>query len=359
MIRRFLTLLNKTLPLIILTAIVCSGMLLGACSSQKAFKVGFIYPGQVALDTFCALQDRGRLAIESEELSSMVAENIQSEKALRTQVQTMAKAGCQVLFLSEDAALYPSSVLEALIGEYPQVHFVLFDSQITAKNASSYSVDLSEAAYLSGILSAEQSQSKKLGFISLDANAQSNLALNAFAAGALLIDEDVLVYGLWSNSRYDPLREENALQRVWVSDADICTGFARIPDMLLHSARVDRRCIAWLQYDAQAMDEVCIGAVTVDFAGYYRELITSLQSEEEYIGTHRTATIENGMVSFTASNSSSKALSVLSQIKAGDHILFKGPLKNQDGKELLLESQSFTNEEFMARNVYLENVVFP
>lgn len=166
--------------------------------------IGLLVPATVG-DPFIALSIKGldRLA-EEQDATLRTVETLDSAE-YEDQVRAMAEMGANPVYLMWGDL---SEIALRLAPEYPDTNFVLcdVDMETDEPNVSSVSVDPSEAAFIAGVVAANTTEKKKVGFIAHADRPVSRKFRDGYINGVHYADPSVEVAVAYVGDDQDPVK---------------------------------------------------------------------------------------------------------------------------------------------------------
>jgi basic membrane protein A and related proteins len=171
--------------------------------------VGFIFLGSKDDWGYNQAAYNGSLAVEQKfagTLTVLRAENVAPEDAARV-MEEMIGDGARILFLTAYDYLDPALPVAR---RHPEVAFLHQGGASIASNLGSYSGNMWEAMYLSGIVAGKLTTNNRLGFVAAFPIPQVLLNINAFTLGARSVNPQAMTYARFTQSWCDPQGQQEA-----------------------------------------------------------------------------------------------------------------------------------------------------
>jgi basic membrane protein A and related proteins len=234
---RFLTLLCALGAL----ALITTG-LFGCSKKDKGDPaIGFIYVGPK--DDYGYNQAHAQGAAAVKKMKGVVVreeENVPETVDVQKTMKSMIEIDHAKLVFPTSFGYFDPHILK-VAPEYPKVTFLhcggLYDEKKHPGNVGSYFGYIDECEYVSGIVAAHASKSKKLGFVAAKPIPQVRRNINAFALGARSVDPkitcNVIFTGDWSNS----VKEAEAANGLIDQGVDVITCHVDSPKTVVMTAK--------------------------------------------------------------------------------------------------------------------------
>ncbi len=166
--------------------------------------IGLLVPATVG-DPFIALSIKGLDQLAEEQGATLRTVETLDSAEYEDQVRAMADMGANPVYLMWGDL---SEIALRLAPEYPDTNFVLcdVDMQTSEPNVSSVSVDPSEAAFIAGVVAANNTTEKKVGFIAHADRPVSRKYRDGYINGVHYIDPSIEVAVAYVGDDQDPVK---------------------------------------------------------------------------------------------------------------------------------------------------------
>ena len=334
---------------------------LGPATSLRAFAqgkklvIGVIYVGP--RDDYGYNQAQAQAAAAIKKMPGITV--VEQEKVPETQEVQRVMAS----MIEQDGAtlLFPTSFgyfdphMLRMAEKYPNVRFAHCGGLWTAgkhpKNTGSYFGYIDECQYINGIAAATVSKSKKIGFIAAKPIPQVLRNVNAFALGAKSVDPKItcqlIVTGDWAL----PVKEAEAANSLVDQGVDVITCHVDSPKVVVETA--ERRGIYVCGYHADQSALAPKGYLTGaewNWLTPYTEL-TQAAMEGKPMKNFIRGGLKEGYVKMSPYGKAvpeagrKKADATLADMKKGSYSVFKGPLKDNTGKQVIPAGTAYKQTE--------------
>jgi len=229
--------------------------------------------------------------------------------------------------------------------KYPKVRFAHCGGMWTEgkhpRNTGSYFGYIDECQYLNGVIAGFASKLKKIGFIAAKPIPQVLRNINAFTMGARSVDPKItcqlIITGDWSL----PVKEAEAANSMIDQGVDVVTCHVDSPKVIIETA--EKRGIYSCGYHANqaalAPKGYLTGAEWNWLTAYTMHVKDAMEGKP--MKNFLRGGLKEGFVKMSAYGKAvpdaakKKADGVKTQMMKGDYVLFKGPLKDNTGKEVI------------------------
>ncbi len=334
----------------------------------KSVTVGFVYVGprddfgynQAHADGAAAVKKMAGVKVVEEE---KVAETIAVQKTMESMINL---DGATLLFPTS-FGYYDPHILK-MAKKYPKVTFLHSGGLWNAKhpkNAHSYFGYIDEAQYLSGIVAAYASKTKKLGFVAAKPIPQVLRNINAFTLGARSVNPAITTQAIFTGEWSMPIKEAEATNSLADQGADVVTCHVDGPKVVMETGA--KRGMYLCGYHASqsplAPEKYLTGAEW-DWPATYTKFVTDFMAGKP-IGNLVRGGLKEAIVKTSpygpavSAEARKRADAVKAGFLKGNVILYKGPLKDNTGKIVIPAGKGLeqTNIELEKMGYLVEGVI--
>ena len=269
-----------------------------------------------------------------------VPETVEVQKAMASMVE---QDGAMLVFPTSFGYFDPHMIKMA--EKYPNVRFAhcggLWTEGKHPKNTGSYFGYIDECQYLNGVVAGHVSKSKKLGFIAAKPIPQVLRNINAFTLGARSVDPKIttqlVITGDWSL----PVKEAESTNSLVDQGVDVITMHVDSPKVIVETC--ERRGIHVCGYHADQSALAPKGYLTGaewNWLTVYSMHVKDAMSGAPFKNFVRGG-LKDGFVKTSAYGKAvpaaarKKADGIKAQMMKGEYVIFKGPLKDNTGKNVI------------------------
>ena len=339
-------------------------------SSSDSLSIGFIYVGpkddygynQAHAAGAAAVRKLPGVKVTEEE---RVPETVDVQKTMKSMI---GLDGAKLIFPTS-FGYYDPHVLKMAV-EYPNITFLhcggLWDEKKGhPTNAGSYFGYIDECQYLSGVVAGHTTKSKKLGFVAAKPIPQVRRNINAFALGARSVDPSITCSVIFTGDWSMPVKEAEATNSLIDKGVDVITCHVDSPKVVIETA--ERRGIYSCGYHCSQAVLAPKGYLTGaewNWEKVYIDYVNAVKAGAKVPNLVRgglKANIVKASPYGPAVGESAKkaADAVKAKFMDGSFVIFKGPLKDNTGKELIPAGKSFeqTAIELESMDYLVEGVI--
>jgi len=343
--------------------------LAGPAHAQGKLVVGVIYVGprddygynQAQAQAAAAIKKMAGVSVIEQE---KVAETTDVQKVMGSMVE---QDGAGLIFPTSFGYFDPHML--AMAAKYPKVRFAHCGGMWTAGkhplNTGSYFGYIDECQYLNGVVAGHASKSKKLGFIAAKPIPQVLRNINAFTMGARSVDPKIttqlIITGDWSL----PVKEAEASNSLIDQGVDVITCHVDSPKVIVETA--ERRGIFVCGYHANQSALAPKGYLTgaewnwlTPYTVHVKDTMSGAPFKNFLRGGLKEGFVKMSPYGKAVSDAARKqADAIQAAMMKGDYVIFKGPLKDNAGKEVIAAGTSLkqTDPVLEQMNYLVEGVV--
>ncbi len=333
------------------SVVLASGLMPLSAARAATLTVGFIYVGPKDDYGYNQSHAEGAAFLKSMSGIKIVEEeNVPETAKVQKTMESMIRLdGAKLVFPTSFGYFNPHIL--ALAPKYKDVRFEhcggLWSAEKHPKNVGSYFGYIGMGQYLNGIIAGHMSKSKKIGFVAAKPIPQVLLNINSFLLGARSVDPSITCQVIFTGEWSLAVKEAEATNALADQGIDVITCHVDSPKVVMETGA--KRGMFLCGYHANqsplAPDKYLTGAEW-NWSKVYTDMIKTFQSG---------GTIENfvrgGLAEgFIKMSPLGKAVSeparkqfeaVKADIMKGGYAVIKGPMKDNRGKVIASQGQSF------------------
>jgi len=338
-------------------------------SSGDVVSIGFIYVGpkddygynQAHAVGAAAVKKMPGVKVTEEE---KVPETVDVQKTMKSMIEL---DGAKLIFPTSFGYFDPHVLKMA--AEYPKITFLhcggLWDEKKHPTNVGSYFGYIDECQYLSGIVAGHTTKSKRLGFVAAKPIPQVRRNINAFALGARSVDPTITCSVIFTGDWSMPVKEAEATNSLIDKGVDVITCHVDSPKVVIETA--ERRGIYSCGYHCSQAVLAPKGYLTGaewNWEKVYIDYVNAVKAGAKVPnlvrGGLQANIVKTSPYGPAVSDAGKKAADAAkAKFMDGSFVIFKGPLKDNTGKELIPAGKSFeqTAIELESMDYLVEGVI--
>lgn len=337
--------------------------------AQKPLTVGVIYVGP--RDDYGYNQAQAEAAAQLKKMPGIKVveeENVPETAAVqKTMTGMIAQDGATLLFPTSFGYFDPHVL--AVAPKFPDVRFAhcggLWTEGKHPKNAASYFGYIDECQYLNGVVAGHMSKSGKLGFIAAKPIPQVLRNINAFTMGARSVNPKITTQVIFTGDWSLPVKEAEATNSLADQGVDVFTMHVDGPKVIVETAAKRGKMVCgYHASQAKLAPQAYLTGAEWNWLTAYTTFIDAAKAGKPHPNFVRGG-LKEGFVKMSAygpavSEAAKKqADAIKADMIAGKFDIFKGPLKDNKGKEVIAAGKTFkqTDLELEKMNYLVEGVI--
>jgi len=356
----------KKVLAILFSVILLAGLALAGAGCQgndpKTTKVGFIYVGPIGDLGFTYAQDQGRLYLEKTlGVTTIYVESVPETADCTAAMENLINGkGCKVIFATSFGY---AQYVDALAKKYPNVVFEHCSGDLkNDTNFGNYFGRIEQPRYLTGIAAGKATKTGKIGYIAAFPIPECIRGIDAFTLGVRSVNPTATVNVVWTRTWYDPTIEKQAAEGLIAAGCDVTAQHQDSPSAV---AAAEAAGIFSTGYNSSMLSSAPKGYLTSpvwNWGPFFVQVVDSVMKgtfkPQAYWGGMKEGVVgidENYGPSVTqATKDLIKATA--DKMKAGTFDVFTGPIKLQDGTDLIATGV-LPDKDIWTLNKFVEGVV--
>jgi basic membrane protein A len=329
--------------------------LTGAANAQKPLVIGFVYVGprddygynQAHAEAAAILKKMPGLKVQEEE---KVPETVAVEKTMESMINL---DGATLVFPTSFGYFDPYMLRVA--AKYPKIQFRhcggLWTEGKHPMNTGSYFGYIDEAQYVSGIVAGMTTKTNKLGFIAAKPIPQVLRNINAFTLGARSVNPKATTAVVFTGDWSMPSKEADATNSLADQGVDVITMHVDSPKIIVEQA--EKRGIFVTGYHASQAPLAPKGYLTGaewNWGNVYTQYVQWVRGKSEYPHLLRGG-FKEGFIKMSpygaavSADAKTKADAAKAALTDGSLVIFKGPLSDNAGKQIIAPGASLVQTD--------------
>jgi len=356
--------------LITFLSILIAPILLTTSSSvfAKTTKVGFVYLTTPGDHGWTYAHELGKQMVEKEfgsEVKISVVENVPEGPDATRVIRELAKQGNEIIFTTSFGYMEPTLKVAK---EFPNIKFEHMTGYKRTKNVATGNIRFYEGRYIQGVVAGLMTKTNKIGYIGAYPISEVIMGINAFAQGMRSVNKKATISVIWANTWYDPVKEADAAKVHIAEGADILAQHTDSPAMLQIAEKKGALGFGQSTDMGAFAPKAQLFASINNWGPYYINKIKQLRSGKWNTGdgpNHWPGNTWGGLSTDMLllskfknmpSDVAKKAQKAHDGIKSGNIKIFAGPLKTNDGKDIIPAGKELDDGALWGMNYYLEGI---
>jgi basic membrane protein A len=332
-----------------------------APAAPGPLKVAFAYVGPVGDAGWTYAHDRGRKALETEfgtKVQTSFVENVPEAADAERVIRDMAAQGNKLIFGTTFGYMEPMLKVAA---DAKDTKFEHATGYKTSENMRTYDSRTYEGAYMVGVIAGKLTKSNTLGVVASIPIPEVIRNIDSFTLGAQTQNPKIKTKVVWINKWFDPPKEAEGAQALIDQGADVLMQNTDSSAVLQTAEKAGKFGFGWDSDMSKFGPNAHLGSAVIDWAPYYKKAVKDVLE-----GTWKTGQVwwgvKEGAIDVVSlsdkvpAETRAEVDKIKTGLKDGTFSIWKGPIKDQSGKEVL-KAGEVADEKFLhGINFYIQGV---
>ena len=315
-----------------------------ASAASGPLKVAFVYIGPVGDHGWSFAHDNGRKALEKElgaQVQTTPVEKVPESADAERVFRDMASQGNTLIFGTSFGYMEP--MLKAA-ADNKGVHFEHATGYKTADNLRTYDSRTYEGAYMAGVVAGGMTKSNVIGVVGSVPIPEVIRNIDSFTLGAQSVNPKVKTRVVWVNEWFNPPKETEGAQSLIDGGADVLLQNTDSSAVLQTAEKNGKYAFGWDSDMAAIGPKAHLASAVINWGPYYVKT-----AKDAIAGTWTTGKtwwgVKEGAIDLVSvsdkvpADIKAKVDKVKAGLKDGTFSIWKGPIKDNTGKEVLKDGQ--------------------
>ncbi|MDZ7919848.1 BMP family ABC transporter substrate-binding protein [Rhodoferax sp.] len=328
----------------------------------EPLKIAFAYVGPVGDGGWTFAHDNGRKALEKEfgdKIVTSFVENVPESADAERVIREMASSGNKLVFGTTFGYMEP---MLKLAPEFKDVKFEHATGYKQADNMRTYDSRTYEGAYMAGVIAGKMTKTNTLGVVASIPIPEVIRNINSFTLGAQSSNPKVKTKVVWVNGWFDPPKETEAATSLINGGADVLFQNTDSPAVLKTAEAKGKRAFGWDSDMTAYGPKAHLASAVINWGPYY---IKATKDALEGTWTGNSAVwwgVKEGAIDIVSvaedvpAETKAKVEEVKKGLAEGTFAIWKGPLKDNTGKDILKEGETADDKFLSGVNFYVKGV---
>ena len=332
-----------------------------APAKTEPLKVAFAYIGPVGDGGWTFAHDNGRKAVEKEfgdkVVTSFVEKVPESADAERV-IRDMASQGNKLIFGTTFGYMEP---MLKVATDIKDVKFEHATGYKTAENMRTYDSRTYEGAYMAGVIAGKMTKSNTLGVVGSIPIPEVIRNINSFTLGAQSVNPKITTKVVWVNEWFNPPKETEAATALINGGADVLMQNTDSSAVLQTAEKMGKRAFGWDSDMTAYGPKAHLGSAVINWGPYYVKAVGDALAGKWTTGQAWWGVKEGAidMVSVAADvpeETKKRIDEIKTGLKDGSFSIWKGPITDNTGKELLAAGMTADDKFLGGLKTYVKGV---
>ena len=315
-----------------------------AAAKPEPLKVAWLYVGPVGDGGWTFAHDNGRKAVEKEfgdkvvtTFVEKVPESADAERVLRDVVSQ----GNKLVFGTTFG--YMESMVK-VAADTPDVKFEHATGYKTGPNLRTYDSRTYQGAYMAGVIAGGMTKSNVLGVVGSVPIPEVVRNINSFTLGAQSVNPKIKTKVVWVNEWFNPPKETEAAQSLINAGADVLMQNTDSSAVLQTAEKAGKFAFGWDSDMQSYAPNAHLASAVINWGPYYIQEVQKMldgkwETGESWWGVKEGAIDLVSISDKVPAELKGKAEAAKAGLKDGSLVIWKGPIVDQAGKEVLKKDE--------------------
>lgn len=311
-----------------------------APAKAEPLKIAFAYVGPVGDGGWSFAHDNGRKAVEKEfgdKVVTKFVESVPESADAERVIRDLAGEGNKLIFGTTFG--YMESMLK-VAADNKNVKFEHATGYKTAENMRTYDSRTYEGAYMAGVIAGKMTKSNTLGVVGSVPIPEVVRNINSFTLGAQSSNPKIKTKVVWVNEWFNPGKETEAATSLINGGADVLFQNTDSPAVLKTAQEKGKRAFGWDSDMTAYGPKAHLGSAVINWGPYYikatRDVLEGKWTTgQSWWGVKEGAIDMVSIAEDVPAETKKRIDEIKAGLKDGSFAIWKGPIMDNTGKELL------------------------
>lgn len=329
--------------------------------TEQAMKIGVVTVGPVSDGGYNFAHNQGQEYLKAHlpGVQTTVVENIPESAEVERVMEKLIAKGNKLIFSTSYGYLEPA---QRVAERHPEVTFIQSGRKAKTDNLSSFFAYQYEPFYIVGTVAGKMTKTNKIGLVCAHPVPILLQMINAFTLGARSVNPKVTVKVVWTNKWSDPATEAEASKGLIDMGVDVLGCIVDSPITVTQTGESNKVMVVGSQADLREYAPVqWLTGSRWNWGPLYLRIGQdvkngSWKSAAYWYRMKDDAVDLSSFGKLVPEQTKNDALDLKERIKSGDFVIFKGPIKDRQGKVQLPAGEEATEEWLTEMNFFVPGV---
>jgi simple sugar transport system substrate-binding protein len=323
--------------------------------------VAFAYVGPVGDAGWTFAHDLGRKEVEAQfgdKVVTSFVESVPEGSDAERVIRDMAEQGNSLIFGTTFGYMEP---MLRVASDAKGVKFEHATGYKSAENLRTYDSRTYEGAYLAGIVAGAMTKSNALGVVASIPIPEVIRNIDSFTLGAQSVNPKVSTRVVWVNKWFDPPKEGEAAQALINQGVDVLMQNTDSSAVLQTAEKAGKYGFGWDSDMSKFGPNAHLASAVIHWGPYYKKAVGDVlagtwKNEKNWWGVREGAIDLVSLSAKVPADTKAKVDDVKRGLKDGSFAVWKGPIVDQSGKEVLKAGHTADDGFLVGINFYVKGV---
>ena len=330
-------------------------------AKPEPLKVAFAYVGPVGDGGWSFAHDNGRKEMEKalgDKVVTSFVESVPESADAERVFRDLAGQGNKLIFGTTFG--YMESMLK-VAADHKDIKFEHATGYKTAENLRTYDSRTYEGAYMAGVIAGAMTKSNTLGVVGSVPIPEVIRNINSFTMGAQSVNPKVKTKVVWVNEWFSPPKETEAATALINGGADVLFQNTDSPAVLKTAQDKGKRAFGWDSDMTAYGPKAHLASAVINWGPYYTKAVTEALEGKWTTGASWWG-VKEGAIDIVSiaddvpADIKTKVADVKKGLADGSFSIWKGPLVDNTGKEILAKDAVADDKFLGGVNFYVKGV---
>ena len=330
-------------------------------AKPEPLKVAFAYVGPVGDGGWTFAHDNGRKEMEKalgDKVVTSFVESVPESADAERVFRDLAGQGNKLIFGTTFG--YMESMLK-VAADHKDIKFEHATGYKTAENLRTYDSRTYEGAYMAGVIAGAMTKSNTLGVVGSVPIPEVIRNINSFTLGAQSVNPKVKTKVVWVNEWFSPPKETEAATALINGGADVLFQNTDSPAVLKTAQDKGKRAFGWDSDMTAYGPKAHLASAVINWGPYYTKAVTEAIEGKWATGASWWG-VKEGAIDIVSiaddvpAEIKTKVADVKKGLVDGTFSIWKGPLVDNTGKEILAKDAVADDKFLGGVNFYVKGV---
>ena len=332
-----------------------------APAKAEPLKIAFAYIGPVGDGGWSFAHDNARKALEKEfgdKISTTYVENVPVSADAERVLRDFVDQGAKLVFGTTFGYM---GAIAKVAADNPDVKFEHATGYQTAQNLRTYDSRTYEGAYLAGVIAGGMTKTNTLGVVGSVPIPEVLRNINSFTLGALSVNPNIKTKVVWVNEWFSPPKETEAATSLINGGADVLFQNTDSSAVLKTAQEKGVRAFGWNSDMSAYGPKAHLASSVINWVPYYTKSVNDLLSGtwtagQAWWGVKEGAIDLVSIADDVPADIRAKVDAAKAGLKNGSFAIWKGPLHDNHGKEVLAPGVLADDKFLLGVTFYVQGV---
>jgi basic membrane protein A len=328
----------------------------------EPLKVAFAYVGPVGDGGWTYAHDNARKEVDKaygDKVATSFVEKVPESADAERVIRDMAGQGAKMIFGTTFGYMEP---MLKIAGDLKDVKFEHATGYKTAANMRTYDSRTYEGAYMAGVIAGKMSKTGTVGVVGSIPIPEVIRNINSFTLGAQSVNPKIKTKVVWVNEWFNPPKETEAATALINGGADVLMQNTDSSAVLQTAEKMGKRAFGWDSDMTTYGPKAHLASAVINWGPYYVKAVGAALEGKWTGGTSSWWGVKEGAIDLVSiagdvpDETKKRIDDIKAGLKAGTFQIWKGPIMDNTGKELIAKDTVADDKFLGGLKTYVKGV---